>query len=89
MVSGLTKREINRDTVKLHMTLINAKRFDARQILDKYGQYEFGSQELHEIHIAIMRSTDTDGFYKCTTSISFWIRYVVVYNNNFELKILN
>lgn len=50
---------------------IRLKRFDARHILEKYANYEFGSQELSEIHIAIMGSKDADGFYKCTTSIKF------------------
>lgn len=48
-----------------------SKRFDARHILEKYANYDFGSQELNEIHIAIMKSKDSDGFYKCTTCIQF------------------
>lgn len=85
----MAKREFGRDTVKLHMTVINAKndksddddeagnrrkppkKFDARHILDRYADYEFGSQELNQIHIAVMKSKDADGFYKCTTSIEF------------------
>ncbi|XP_055320538.1 activating signal cointegrator 1 complex subunit 1-like isoform X2 [Sitodiplosis mosellana] len=87
--SGLAKREYDRDTVKLHMTLINAnnrndydddesksqkyqaRNFDARHILEKYADYEFGSQQFNEIHLAIMQSKDADGFYKCTASIQF------------------
>lgn len=102
--AGLAKREFDRDTIKMHMTLINAsnsstseddddnsgggsgstdatsnnrnkirtKSFDARHMLDKYADYEFGQQLFTEIHLAIMKSNDTkNGFYKCTTSIQF------------------
>lgn len=48
------------------------KTFDARNMLDKYADYEFGQQTFNEIHLAIMKSNDTtNGFYKCTTSIQF------------------
>lgn len=88
-ISGLGKREFDRNTVKLHMTLINAnhanreedgntnvqrfkaKTFDARHIVEKYAQYEFGSQQLDEIYLGIMQSKADDGFYKCTASIQF------------------
>lgn len=108
-IVGLAKREFDRDSVKLHMTLINvtngstddddcdgndgsaggsgnknsdatsnnrnkfrAKGFDARNMLEKYAGYEFGQQTVTEIHLAIMKSSDTNnGFYKCTTSIQF------------------
>lgn len=48
-----------------------SKNFDARHILEKYADYEFGSQQFNEIHLAIMQSKDADGFYKCTASIQF------------------
>lgn len=48
-----------------------SKNFDARHILEKYADYEFGSQQFNEIHLAIMQSKDFDGFYKCTASIQF------------------
>lgn len=87
-MAGLAKREFGRDSVKLHMTLINVtnktdddddassgtaiKGFDARHILDKYADYNFGEQSLVEIHLAIMKSNDTkNGFYKCSSSIQF------------------
>ncbi|XP_031617297.1 activating signal cointegrator 1 complex subunit 1-like [Contarinia nasturtii] len=88
--AGLGKREFDRDTVKLHMTLINAnltnrdedgnasavqkfkaKTFDARHILEKYAQYEFGSQQFNDIYLSIMQTKDVDGFYKCTSTIQF------------------
>lgn len=48
-----------------------SKNFDARHILEKYTDYEFGSQQFNEIHLAIMQSKDADGFYKYTASIQF------------------
>lgn len=51
-----------------------AKKFDARHILEKYADYEFGSQQFNEIHLAIMQSKDVDGFYKCTACIQFWTK---------------
>lgn len=50
---------------------IQLNRFDARHILEKYANYEFGAQEFNEIQICIMQTKDTNGFYKCTTSIQF------------------
>lgn len=87
--SGLGKREFDRDTVKLHMTLINFRNakddddnvqskskptnhnFDARSILEKFSDFEFGSFDVSEIHLAIIGTEDTDGFYKCTTHVTF------------------
>lgn len=51
---------------------IKALKFDARHILENYGDLDFGSQELHEIQLAILKTTDElDGFYKCRTHIKF------------------
>lgn len=88
--AGLGKRQFDRDTVQLHMTLINVKHaskdddddvqtkfkrtnyeFDARNILENYSDYEFGSFDVSEIHMAIISTEDTDGFYKCTTHVTF------------------
>lgn len=81
--AGLSKREFGRGTVKLHMTLAKTnnaeqdrqkfrnKTFDARNILEKYADYDFGSQTVHGIHLAVRRSKDEDGFYKTTTTIQF------------------
>lgn len=65
------------DRVKLHVTLINTrfangdetgndKTFDARAVLDKYVDYEFGSQIVSEIHLSMRYTTSTDGFYEAT-----------------------
>lgn len=63
------------------MTLINvfnvkdqayrAKTFDVRHILEKYGKFEFGVQKINQIHLAVMKSKDTDGFYESIASIQF------------------
>lgn len=47
------------------------KTFDARHILENYSQYDFGTQQVNEIHLAILRSTGDDGFYRCTSSVQF------------------
>lgn len=49
---------------------IRRRTFDARNILENYGKFDFGMQ-VNEIHLAILKSNDTDGFYKCTGSIKF------------------
>lgn len=50
---------------------IRGKTFDARNILDKYAKHDFGSQVVNEIHLAILKTKDDDGFYKCTGSVQF------------------
>lgn len=85
----IAKQEYGRDYVKLHMTLINTRyslcdddgqrkesprqTIDARQILERLGDFDFGTEQIDEIHLAIMKTEDpTNGFYKCSTSIRFW-----------------
>lgn len=82
---GLSKREYNRDTVKLHLTLINVRNdkdpqdengekrrdgrrlhFDARHIIEEFGDFQFGSDEVKEIHLSVMGSEDSDGYYLAT-----------------------
>lgn len=69
------------DHVKLHVTLINSLfkdestqndskgerlKFDARKILKKYENFNFGSLVLKEIHLSQRYSTACDGFYEAT-----------------------
>lgn len=42
-----------------------SKWFDANEILERYGTFEFGQQEVNQIHLAEMKRKDADGFYKC------------------------
>lgn len=64
----------------MHMTLLNVKylkrsknkkSFDAKSILEQYADFEFGTQEVNHIHLALMSQKDADGFYKCIASIEF------------------
>lgn len=70
------------DRVKLHVTLINTRfsngtevenggTFDARSVLEKYADYEFGSQNVSEIHLSMRYTTSTDGFYEATYRLKF------------------
>lgn len=60
------------DATSNNRNKFRTKGFDARNILDKYADYEFGQQFITEIHLAIMKSSDSqNGFYKCTTSVQF------------------
>ncbi|XP_066250814.1 activating signal cointegrator 1 complex subunit 1-like [Euwallacea similis] len=62
--AGLAKREF--DKVKLHMTVMNTSfresgeekmSFDARDILDKYGDFYFGDFELRQLDLCIRGTT--------------------------------
>ncbi|XP_037050921.1 activating signal cointegrator 1 complex subunit 1 isoform X1 [Bradysia coprophila] len=75
IAKGLMQRQYDR--VKLHVTLINtrfvnggeadnARTFDCRSILDTYADYEFGTQNITEIHLSTRYTTATDGFYEAT-----------------------
>lgn len=45
--------------------------FDGRSILEKFANFEFGSQEVNHIHLALRRSKGSDGFYVLISSIEF------------------
>lgn len=76
---GLAKKED--DAVKLHMTVMNVKylkskyskikSFNATHILERFADFEFGSQEVNKVYLASMREKDPDGFYKCIASAEF------------------
>lgn len=90
----MAKREFNRDSVKLHLTLINttfevfrkssegdeddrrSKRrsnlhFDARPILEEFKDFDFGTQEVSEIHLSIRHAKGPDGFYEPASIVRF------------------
>ncbi|XP_011209777.2 activating signal cointegrator 1 complex subunit 1 [Bactrocera dorsalis] len=83
--SGLGFDDYERDNVKLHMTIMNnryrkqldakaAGSFDAREILKRYGDYNFGRVECSEVHLCVMHQTSGDEhgtFYKITGSLKF------------------
>lgn len=47
------------------------KTIDATAILEKYKNYNFGSQEVNEILLSAMFEKDDDGFYKKIASVKF------------------
>ncbi|XP_011196578.2 activating signal cointegrator 1 complex subunit 1 [Zeugodacus cucurbitae] len=83
--SGLGFEDYERDHVKLHMTVMNnrfrkqlddksARSFDAREILKRYGDYNFGRAECNEVHLCVMHHTSGDDhgtFYKITGTLKF------------------
>ncbi|KAJ6643917.1 Activating signal cointegrator 1 complex subunit 1 [Pseudolycoriella hygida] len=75
---GLMQRQYDR--VKLHVTLINTrfgngaeaendKTFDGRAVLAKYADFEFGTQNISEIHLSMRYTTSTDGFYEASSRL--------------------
>ncbi|CAG9838644.1 unnamed protein product [Diabrotica balteata] len=80
---GLLKK--HQENIKLHMTLINTKyraepgsprrrwikrkSIDARKIMEKYKDYEFGQCDLNSIHIANISTLGKDGFYELLASV--------------------
>ncbi|XP_054707295.1 activating signal cointegrator 1 complex subunit 1-like isoform X2 [Uloborus diversus] len=80
--NDLSKKQY--DQVKLHITLMNTSfrskgaadesrqriTFDARPILEKYEDYDFGQMVLSEVHISIRYSTGADGYYMPNNKIS-------------------
>lgn len=80
------EKEIGRDNVKIHVTLLNSKyrgkkdgsdspklkreSFDGSEILEKFCDYDFGVMELSNIHLSQRQSLSPDGFYQPTCIIS-------------------
>lgn len=71
--------ESKKEQVKLHMTILNvryrrdsANSFDAREILKRYGDYDFGAAECSEVHLCVLRSSkEVEDFYKISSSLKF------------------
>lgn len=42
-----------------------SKSFNATEIFERYGNFDFGQQEVNQIYLADMKRKDEDGFYKC------------------------
>ncbi|EDV94232.1 GH25238 [Drosophila grimshawi] len=72
------------DSIKLHMTLLNSRytnkkpnknesnSFDAREILKRFGDYDFGKAQCNEVHMCVCKSyCEGDDFYKTTGSLKF------------------
>ncbi|XP_055917615.1 activating signal cointegrator 1 complex subunit 1 [Eupeodes corollae] len=70
-----------RNSAKLHMTVMNVggrlkkdpdspNAFDARPILEKFSDYEFGTFTVSEVHLSQMHTTGPNGFYIATGVIT-------------------
>ncbi|TDG51696.1 hypothetical protein AWZ03_001756 [Drosophila navojoa] len=75
---------IERDSIKLHMTVLNARYrkeklnkndrncFDARDILKRFGDFDFGTAQCNEVHMCVLNSSrDVDDFYKISSTLKF------------------
>ncbi|XP_017087878.2 activating signal cointegrator 1 complex subunit 1 [Drosophila bipectinata] len=72
---------LTRESVKLHMTVMNNRyrkevmkcddSFDAREILKRFGDYDFGSAKCQVLHLCVLKSRGEDDFYKITGSLEF------------------
>ncbi|XP_030558239.1 activating signal cointegrator 1 complex subunit 1 isoform X1 [Drosophila novamexicana] len=83
--TGLCATDNNeRDSIKLHMTVLNCRyrreklnkndrnAFDAREILKRFGDYDFGTTQCNEVHMCVLNSSkEVDDFYKTTGSLKF------------------
>ncbi|XP_067634176.1 activating signal cointegrator 1 complex subunit 1-like [Eurosta solidaginis] len=82
--SGLGYDDYERDAVKLHMTIMSrgyrrkldakaASSFDAREILKRFGDYNFGKVTCSEVHLCAMNAgiVDKGTFYEITASLKF------------------
>lgn len=83
--SGLAK--VDYDRVKIHATLMNCAfwkhyssgevtsegpgYFDARPIMEKFGDYMFGSHTIDSIHLSKRNAYDATGFYLSEGEIKF------------------
>lgn len=62
--------QLERENVKLHVTLINTRKsrqhrsFDATKILENYKDFDFGSLVVDEIHVSQLFDTSENGYYK-------------------------
>ena len=81
--AGLCKRQY--DAVKIHATVMNTLKrldnrpdatvkveresFDARNILDRFGDFDFGTYDLQEIHLSLRYSVAANGYYECIHKI--------------------
>ncbi|KAH8290392.1 hypothetical protein KR054_002511 [Drosophila jambulina] len=80
--TGLCATDNNeRESIKLHMTVMNNRyrkevmkcsdSFDAREILKRYGDFDFGSAQCQAVHLCVLKSRGEDDFYKITGSLNF------------------
>lgn len=73
----------DRESVKLHMTIMNVafdkdesgrfkkNKFNAKPILEKFHELNFGTIPLTEVHLSQRKAYDDKGYYKATTKLTF------------------
>ncbi|XP_017012486.3 activating signal cointegrator 1 complex subunit 1 [Drosophila takahashii] len=80
--TGLCATDNNeRESIKLHMTLMNNRyrkeamksgnSFDAREILKRFGDFDFGAAQCQAVHLCVLKSRGEDEFYKISGSLQF------------------
>jgi len=74
----ISKRDVTRGSVKLHMTLLKARRsedngklnyYDASSILKNYEDFTFGDAVITSVELCVMSSSTDDKYYTITSSV--------------------
>jgi activating signal cointegrator complex subunit 1 len=69
-VMNTLKRQDNNCAIKTNVEAPKEREsFDARNILKLFGDYDFGSYELEEIHLSLRFSIASNGYYECISKI--------------------
>lgn len=60
------------------------RHIDARDILMKYADYDFGTQDVDQIHLAAIQTNTLtpDGFYEIVSSVQLWKRWTCANSYN-------
>ena len=66
LMNTLFRQKRNEDSSKTDKI---REKFDARTIIKKYQDFEFGSQKLTEVHLSLRYSTACDGFFEATATL--------------------
>ncbi|XP_017012491.2 activating signal cointegrator 1 complex subunit 1-like [Drosophila takahashii] len=71
----------NRDTIQMHMRIMNVRfrqeamkpgeTFDAREILKRFGDFDFGAAQCKAVHLCVLGSRGEDKFYRISGSLEF------------------
>ncbi|XP_036668902.2 activating signal cointegrator 1 complex subunit 1 isoform X2 [Drosophila suzukii] len=76
-----TSDKYHRDSIQMHMTIMNVQfrqaamkpgdTFDAREILERFGDFDFGTIQCQAVKMCALRSRTGDNFYKITGCLEF------------------
>ncbi|XP_037715202.1 activating signal cointegrator 1 complex subunit 1-like [Drosophila subpulchrella] len=71
----------HRDSIQMHITIMNVRfrqaemkpgdTFDAREILDRFGDFDFGTIQCQAVKMCVLGSRVGDNFYKISGSLEF------------------